>query len=296
MKPLQPDILEQLIDGSAEPLLVARVDRPDWPVVLQSAAFTALSGVKPVLERPLADVVEQLIGRELTLEVSQTIRAGQDNSIPLELKKRDYLLVLKPLAAGGPESPEQYYALYWRSIAGTSAAGADSEMQQALIRARRRVRDLSRDDPVTGLLTGAAFREVLAHDWAVAARERSCLALVSFTLDDFDAYVQVFGRHASDSCLRRVAQAIRRCLRRASDVASRITAGDSDRLVVLSHAANEDGVREFADRISGAVRELGIHHPRSRISRFVTVTARTALIEPHRDSSTAEKFLQQVLL
>lgn len=292
VKPLQRDILEQVIDASAEPVLVARVDRPDWPVVLASSAFGALSGDKPALDRPLADVVEQMIGRELALEVSETVRACQDNTIPVELKKRDYLLVLKPLSTGN-ESPEKYYALYWRSIA--AAATADTEMQQALIKARRRVRDLSRDDPVTGLLTGAAFREVLAHDWAVAAREQSCLALASFTLDDFDAYVEVFGRHASDSCLRRVAQAIRRCLRRASDVASRITVGESDLLVVLSHASSEGGVQEFADRIGAAVRELGIHHPRSKVSRFVTVTARTALADPHQDATTAEKFLQQVL-
>ncbi len=294
VKPLQREILEQLIDASAEPLLVARVDRPDWPVVLASAAFAGIAGDKPALERPLADVVEQLIGRELALEISETVRAGQDNTIPVELKKRDYLLVLKPLSTGN-ESSEKYYALYWRGVAGASASVADSEMQQALIRARRRVRDLSRDDPVTGLLTGAAFREVLAHDWAVAAREQGRLALVSFTLDDFDAYLEVFGRHASDSCLRRVAQAIRRCLRRASDVASRITVGDTDLLVALSHASDEGNVREFADRIASAVRELGIHHPRSKISRFVTVTARTALAEPHRDSTTPEKFLQQVL-
>ena len=293
-EPLQREILAQLIDASSEPLLVARVDRPDWPVVLRSAAFVALSGEKPALDRPLADVVEQLIGRELALEVSETVRAGQDNTIPVELGKRDYLLVLKPLSSDG-ESPEKYYALYWRRVAGAAATAADSEMQQALIKARRRVRDLSRDDPVTGLLTGAAFREVLAHDWAVAARERSCLALVSFSLDDFDAYLEVFGRHASDSALRRVAQAIRRCLRRASDVASRITVGDTDLLVVLSHASSEDAVQGFAERIGAAVRELGIHHPRSKHSRFVTVSARAAIADPHNDHTTAEKFLQQVL-
>ena len=60
-------------------------------------------------------------------------------------------------------------------------------------------RDLSRDDPVTGPLNGRTFREVLDHDWAVAAREKSQLSIVAFTLDDFDAYVEVFGRHAADS-------------------------------------------------------------------------------------------------
>ena len=80
---------------------------------------------------------------------------------------------------------------------------ADTEMQQALLKAKRRIRDLTRDDPVTGLLNARTFREVLAHDWAVAAREKASLALVAFTLDDFDAYVEVFGRHAASAGLRR---------------------------------------------------------------------------------------------
>lgn len=292
MKSLQRDILEQLIDAAAEPVLVARVDRPDWPVVLRNPAFAALAGEKPALDRPLADVVEQLIGRELTLEVSETVRAGQENTVPVLLNKREYLLVLKPLSTSG-EHQARYYAAYWR---GAAASGAgDGEMQQALIRAKRRIRDLSRDDPVTGLLTEPAFREVLAHDWAVAARERSRLALVGFSLDDFGAYVEVFGRHASDSCLRRVAQALRRCLRRASDVAACIKRPEGDRLVVLSHASEEAGVRQFAHRIATAVRELGLHHPRSKVARFVTVSSRIALADPHEEGSKADRFLDRVI-
>jgi diguanylate cyclase (GGDEF)-like protein len=168
-------------------------------------------------------------------------------------------------------------------------------MQQALLRARRRVRDLSREDPVTGLLTETAFREVLAHDWAVAEREKTCLALVCFAVNDFDAYLEVFGRHASDSCLRRVAQAVRRCLRRASDVAARITTEDGELMIVLSHSSEEAGVEEFAARIASAVRELGLHHPRSKASRFVTVSCRTAVTEVSREGMAADRFLEQVL-
>ncbi|MGH8195450.1 MAG: GGDEF domain-containing protein [Woeseiaceae bacterium] len=294
LKPLQREILEQLIAASAEPLVVARVDRPDWPVVLCNPAFAALSGDMPALERPLADVVEQLIGRELALEVSETVRSSQESSIPVEFRKREYLLSLTPLSVAGAGAA-RFYALYWRGVASGGPALADVEMQQALMRARRRVRDLSRDDPVTGLLTESAFREVLAHDWAVAEREQSCLALVCFALDDFDAYLEVFGRHAGDSCLRRVAQAVRRCLRRASDVAARITTDEGELLVVLSHSSEETGVQEFAARIAGAVRELGLHHPRSKTSRFVTVSIRTAVAEVLKDGMTADRFLKQVL-
>jgi len=291
MKALQGKILEQLIAGSAEPIIVARIDRPDWPVVLCNPSFEAIAGEEAVNGQPFADVVEQLVGRELALEVSETVRSELEISIPVELGNREYLLVLKPLSQGG-QAHVKFYAAYWRGAGGSTGRVADGEMHQALLKAKRRIRDLSRDDPVTGLLNAAAFRDVLAHDWSVAAREKSTLALVSFSLDDFDAYLEVFGKHATDSCMRRVAQAIRRCLRRASDVAARL---DDKMLVVLSHVSDESGVGDFAARIAAAVRELGLHHPRSSVSKFVTVSYKTCVTQAGQDAGNAEDFLRKIL-
>ena len=219
------------------------------------------------------------------------MRSKQETSFPVEQGGREYLLALKPLSLPDEENA-RYYAAFWRGGSGT-VASTGAEVQHALLKAKRRIRDLSRDDPVTGLLNGNAFREVLEHDWAVAAREKSALALVVFTLDDFGAYFDVFGRHASDSCLRRVGQAIRRCLRRASDVVARL---DGDKLVVLSHASTEQSVNEFAARISTAVRELGLHHPRSSAGRFVTVSFGAAVAYAGEDSRSAGEFLDKLLL
>jgi len=290
MKPLQREILAQLIAGSAEPILVARIDRADWPVVHCNSAFETISGNNESLGRPFADVIEDLVGRDLALEVSESARAGDETTFPIESGGRDFLLALKPLTLA-KDAEERYCAAYWRgpSVGGSTAAAG--EAQQALLKAKRRIRDLTRDDPVTGLLNSQAFDEVLAHDWAVASREKSCLALVAFDLLDFDQYRAVFGRHASDSCLRRVAQAIRRCLRRASDVAAR----RGDQLVVLSHASDEAGVAEFAERITVAVRELRLHHPRSSTAKFVTVAYSIAVREADQDDISAAEFLAAAL-
>jgi len=292
MKTLQRKTLEQLVEGFAEPIIVARIDRPDWPVVLCNPAFDAISGENSALKRPFADVVEQLVGRELALEISEMIRSGQETSIPVEFNSREYLLVLRPMSQGD-EKNIKFYAAYWRGGADSVAAAADGEMHEVLLKAKRHIRDLSRDDPITGLLNDPAFREVLAHDWAVAAREKSSLALVSFSLDDFDAYFEVFGRHATEFCMRRIGQAIRRCLRRASDVAARV---NDDKLIVLSHASEEAGVRDFAEKISTAVRDLGLHHPRSSVSRFVTVSFRVCLMQAGQDAMSADEFLSKVLV
>jgi diguanylate cyclase (GGDEF)-like protein len=292
MKSLSAKVLQKLIAGTAEPLLVARIDSADWPVVLSNSAFDTVAGDDQHVGQPLADVLEGMLGRDLAVEVSETVRSRQESTLPVEFKSKEYLLSLTPLSDEKDDS-EQFYAVYWRTTSGHEAAVGDREAHQALLKAKRHIRDLSRDDPVTGLLNTTAFHEVLAHDWAVASREKTTLALVAFSFENFDEYLHVFGRHATDSCLRRVAQAIRRCLRRASDVAAFID--ESDKLVVLSHASDEANVREFADRIEYAVRELKLHHPRSSSSKYVTVSSDIAMMQAGEGGTDAVAFLSRVI-
>lgn len=286
MSVVKRDILAQVVEASSEAVVIVRLDQTDWPIVVANAAFARLGG-DDSLDRPFADVAEGIVGREIALEISATLRSGQETSFPVEIGGNDYLLALKPLMLAG-EDAASHYAVFWR---GGSAAAAGGDAHHALLRAKRRIRDLTREDAVTGLLNAGAFRDVLEHDWAVAARENSTLALVMFTVDEFDAYVDVFGRHASDSCLRRVGQAVRRCLRRASDVVAYL--GDA-RLVVLSHASEESAVCEFAERIAASVRELGLHHPRSSRDRFVTVSHRVVAATAGEGKASAEDFLARL--
>ena len=289
MKALNRNILQQVIAATTEPLLVAAIDQSDWPVALANPAFESL-GSQEVRGRPFADVIEELAGREIAIEVSESVRSKQETSFPVESNGREFLLVLKPLPLPDEDAP-RFYAAYWRSGAGAGPAES-AEMHHALLKAKRRIRDLSRDDPVTGVLNGRAFADVFEHDWAVAAREKSQLSLVMFTLNEFDAYIEVFGRHAADSCLRRAGQTIKRCLRRASDVVAR---PGGAKFVVLSHASDEAGIREFAERISTAVRELGLHHPRSKTAKFVTVDFDVAVADAGNEKRSASKFLDVLL-
>ena len=289
MKAVNRKVLEQVIAATSEALSVVRIDQPDWPVVLANPAFESITG-GDVLKKPFADVIEELTDRELALEVSEIVRSQQEASLPIESNGREYLLSLQPLCLPNEDSA-RFYAAFWRSGTGDGTAES-AEVHHALLKAKRRIRDLSRDDPVTGLLNGRAFADVFEHDWAVASRENGKLSLVTFTLEDFDAYLKVFGRHATDTCLRRVGQAIRRCLRRASDVVAR---PDGQRFLVLSHATDEDGVRDFAGRISTAVRELGLHHPRSNSSRFVTVSYDVFVADVSAEQRQAREFLKDLL-
>ncbi|MEM7432817.1 MAG: GGDEF domain-containing protein [Pseudomonadota bacterium] len=281
-------ILRQLVGAVSEPLVLVRANHTDWPVVFANEACDLIGGVD--IDQPFAEVIEGLLGRDVALEVSEAIRSGDEAAIPIEMSGREYLLALRPFIDEKEQSPA-YYGVYWRAGGSASMIGS-SESHQALLKAKRRIRDLLRDDPVTGLLNDSAFREVLDHDWAVASREDSAIALVVFRLDDFDTYLEVFGKHAADSALRRVGQAVRRCLRRASDVVGRM---DGNEIAVISHAADEDSVREFAGRISASVRDLGLHHPRSSVSKFVTVKFAVAMSTQVEEGQSAGACLDGLL-
>ena len=56
MTELAPQILEQIVEGSAEPIFVARIDHPDWPVVLANTAFGGLTDFMPVVVGHADDV------------------------------------------------------------------------------------------------------------------------------------------------------------------------------------------------------------------------------------------------
>ena len=65
--------------------------------------------------------------------------------------------------------------------------------------------------------------------------------------------------------------------------------------VALSHASEEAGVREFAADIATAVRELGLHHPRSTSSKFVTVSFEVAVADAAGETQSAGAFLDGLL-
>ena len=139
----------------------------------------------------------------------------------------------------------------------------------ALRDARMHLRRLDGRDSATGILSRHAFDDLLQRDWVLARREQRSLGLMLFQLDGFDAYREVYGRHAADSCLRKVAHAITGSLRRAGDLTARF---QDDQFVVLISQGDENKIADLAAAIAGKVRGLSVHHPRSPVDRFVTVS------------------------
>jgi diguanylate cyclase (GGDEF)-like protein len=275
-----PDILLEALADSGEPTLLVQVDVPDWPVVFSNLAFES-AGRHCEPNEPLGELLDQLFGRELAADVSDAIRTRAESAFPVELGGRDVMLTLRMLGDGS------VCAMYFRS--GSRRPIADRD---ALLTAKRRILDLSREDGVTGLFNARAFRDIFLHDWAVASREKSTLSLIVIGIDDFEAYLKTFGRHAGDTCLKRVGQVLRRALRRASDVVAHL--GDG-MFVILSHASEEPGISDFSARLTDDIRGLSIHNPKSSVGKFVTASRAVHIVTPAEAGDGAE-FLGNALV
>src|SRR5208337_4720659 len=153
-----------------------------------------------------------------------------------------------------------------------------------------------RDDRLTGLFTLPYLQELLKRDWAIAQREHRSIAVFAIDIDALDLYNATFGRAAGDSSIRRVAHCVSGCLRRSSDVTARIEGGS---LLAFAPGLNEEQALAMGQLMAERVRELRIHHPRSTVLRYISISVGVGAMVPgaaDSPSSLMQKSQQQLQL
>ncbi len=265
---LKKSILLQALDQAASALLLIRAGGRGR-IVYSNRRLEQLTGwsTAELLDREVVELLiagelpcgdDALPGTERVLAHRWRCRDGGDQALSFSVAP----LFERP---GVPA--------YW--LLSETGESADS-------RPLRRVLRTSSLDQATGLLARTSFDELLRRDWRIARREQRGLTLMLFRVDELDAYQALFGRHASDACLRKVGHVIAGSLRRGGDAVARFAAGD---FAVLIGGSSERQAKELAERIAAKVRELAIHHPRSAVDRYVTVSFGLGCITPAGDAS-----------
>jgi diguanylate cyclase (GGDEF)-like protein len=239
----------------------------DRPVVYANAAFLARTGHTPeaLVNRPLAGLIPasaaaDRVAWQAALDRGEmvTVRLATAQGAEIELD-------VCPLRGAAP-TPTHYVAIERISPAAPAPAPAAPGAES---------RAVPREDRLTGLCHHDWFSELFRRDFAVAAREGNRLAFFVIDVDALGAYNDTFGKQAGDSVIRRVGRALLSSLRRAGDVLAREEGG---RYVALTPGASPDQARRHAETLAARVRELYIHHPRSGVAKFVTVTIGVASV------------------
>lgn len=253
-----PELLAEVLRHALDGVAVVTANHGSQHVTYGNATLAAL------LRRP----EEWLEGRaldeiEIEAPADPTLTASTSVGVRVRLKRVDGTTI--ECERWAVVLPEARLALYYRP-APRAAPGA---LAAALERA-------------SGLSTPEHLIEVLRRDWSIAQRDGRTVTVMRFDIDGWRDYHEVFGRGASENVLRQVARTIATATKRASDIVAKH--GD-DEFVALGVAMDPANAARFAEQIIGRIRSLAIHHPRSTIGRYLTMSAGVVTATPPRDQA-----------
>ncbi|MEG4395273.1 diguanylate cyclase domain-containing protein [Microcoleus sp. BROC3] len=154
---------------------------------------------------------------------------------------------------------------------------AQSQLYRQLAIANQKLQQLATTDGLTGIANRRHFDRVLMLEWRRLAREELPLSLMIFDIDFFKLYNEFYGHLGGDDCLRQVAAAIAKAVKRAGDLAARY--GGEEFAVVLPNTSTE-GATAVAQKICDGIASLKLPHARSSICPYVTLSCGIATAIP----------------
>lgn len=137
-------------------------------------------------------------------------------------------------------------------------------------------------DGLTGVANRDGFDQELASLWDQDAHDGRPLSLIMIDVDAFRTYNDAYGRAAGDSCLQRVAGAIRGQIHRSQDLVARYGGG---LFACLLRDTDADAAAPVAATILLAIRNLGIEHTGHDAVGIVTANLGVATAVPSSGTS-----------
>ena len=158
------------------------------------------------------------------------------------------------------------------------------ETTQKLDTANQGLQRLSALDGLTGIANRRAFDNTVQIEWRRNARTASALSLAMIDVDSFKQYNDCYGHLAGDDCLRQIATAFNRALKRPGDLLARY--GGEEFVAILPATALSGGIA-IAQQLRQAVHELALPHKSSPTEPVVTISVGVASAVPDFVSTPA---------
>jgi diguanylate cyclase (GGDEF)-like protein len=132
-------------------------------------------------------------------------------------------------------------------------------------------------DALTGLANRRRFDQALINEWQRTSRSLAPLSLLMVDIDHFKSYNDHYGHLAGDECLRKVAQALSQCVRRAGELVARY---GGEEFVMLLPGADLTQARETAQKCMEQMRSEALPHAASPTCEQVTLSIGVACVLP----------------
>ncbi|KXZ69622.1 GGDEF domain-containing protein [Acinetobacter venetianus] len=154
-----------------------------------------------------------------------------------------------------------------------------------LMRQAQQLSILSQQDALTGLANRRYLDEVLENEWKRAIRHEVPITIMMIDIDFFKLYNDTLGHIQGDQCLRRIAILLGSIASRSGDLAARY--GGEEFLLLFSMTDKEQAITQV-QRLMELVRSININHPKSSVSKHVTISVGVATMTPHLNDSLSE--------
>ena len=282
-------LYRRLVESSPEGVVLIDAQGLDHPVIYVNPAFEALTGYSAA----------ELVGRNLRLlqaddreqdgrhRLRDALSRGETCRVLLRNYRKDGSLFWNEMTVMPLRHPDgcvTHFAGHHRD-AGERLRIDPKIARDSLSGAHQPTAIAVRDDRLTGLYTLPYLEELLKRDWAVAHREQRSIAVFAVDIDALDLYNTTFGRAAGDSTIRRVAHVVSGCLRRSSDVTARIDGGS---LIAFAPGLAIEQALRVGQLMAERVRDLRIHHPRSAVLRYISISVGVCATVPGASDSPSD--------
>lgn len=152
------------------------------------------------------------------------------------------------------------------------------ELRQANVSLKEANIELARislTDKLTSIYNRRYFDRTFNREWKIARRNRQSLALIMLDIDKFKNFNDTYGHLAGDQCLERIADQIKKTIKRPGDFVARY--GGEEFAVVLPNTPI-DGALKLAEEIREDIENLNNHY--EELETKVTVSLGVAAIIP----------------
>lgn len=150
-----------------------------------------------------------------------------------------------------------------------SVAIKQAKLYQQLEQANQELEQLSVIDGLTKIANRRKFDQHIQAEWTRLAREQSPLSLILCDIDHFKLYNDTYGHQAGDRCLRKVAQAISKVVKRPADLVARY---GGEEFVLVLPGTPVKGALYLAQQIRWQIKALKIPHLNSPIDLYLTLS------------------------
>ncbi|MEO1816903.1 MAG: diguanylate cyclase [Acetobacterium sp.] len=124
-------------------------------------------------------------------------------------------------------------------------------------------------DALTQIPNRRRFDEMLAIEIRKAKRNNTPLSVIKIDIDYFKPYNDSYGHLEGDDCLREVANALNKTLKRAGDLLAR---WEGEEFSCLLPDTNLKGAAHVAENMRKSVLNLRIPHQSSPVEKIVTLS------------------------